>query len=72
MGQGIIQSSTHCKDVAIHSKFLMAHSFMWVLQIHNRMKEKEVNKETLVAIGSSISVLALETEHMDNDVSLSL
>jgi hypothetical protein len=32
------------------------------------MKEKEVNKETLLAIGSSISLVALETQDMDNDV----
>ena len=32
------------------------------------MKEKEVNKETLRAIGSSIGLVALETQDMDNDV----
>ena len=32
------------------------------------MKEKEVNKETLLAIGSSISLIALETQDTDNDV----
>ena len=32
------------------------------------MKEKEVNKETLRTIGSSIGLIALETQDMDNDV----
>jgi carnitine O-palmitoyltransferase 1 len=36
-------------------------------KIHGRMKEKEVNKETLLAIGSSISLIALETQDTDND-----
>ena len=32
------------------------------------MKEKDVNREILRDIGSAIVVVALETEHIDNEV----
>ena len=37
-------------------------------QIYQQMKEKEINKHTLEAIGSSISFICLETEDIDINV----